>query len=171
VGARTYRELHVWRVLDDLRRQVWVLSRDQAFDSQPWLRSQLRRAAHSCCANVAEGFARYRPREFARFVEIARASVVELTEHLRAPLDPAPPVETMSAVLRQAAHADRALTNLVRYLKSPRAYRHDGSDGGARGGADGRSRGGARGGADGRSRGGAEDGSVDRSRGDARSKS
>jgi len=41
---------------------------------------QAQRAAASACRNLAEGFARYRHADFARFVTIAYASLAELLD-------------------------------------------------------------------------------------------
>ena len=45
-------------------------------------RDQIRDASASAPRNIAEGFARFRPKDFARFLEIARASLVETRNHL-----------------------------------------------------------------------------------------
>lgn len=44
---------------------------------------QIRAASSSAPANIAEGFWRFRPREFARFVRIALGSLGETQNHLR----------------------------------------------------------------------------------------
>jgi four helix bundle protein len=43
----------------------------------------VRDAASSITRNIAEGFGRYRHREFAQFLSIARRSLFELEDHLR----------------------------------------------------------------------------------------
>jgi four helix bundle protein len=45
--------------------------------------SQVRRAAASVSANIAEGFRRWNSREFARFLAIGSGSLRELETHLR----------------------------------------------------------------------------------------
>jgi four helix bundle protein len=45
-------------------------------------RDQLKDSASSAPRNIAEGFGRFRPGDFARFLEIARASLIETRNHL-----------------------------------------------------------------------------------------
>lgn len=51
-------------------------------NEQYGLSSQLRRAACSVPANIAEGFGRWHAKEFVRFLLIANGSVKELETHL-----------------------------------------------------------------------------------------
>ena len=80
--ARRYEDLLVWQLADELRSCVHHCTARAAFRQQQWLQSQLRRAAQSACANVAEGFGRYKPKDFARFVRTARGSLEETKAHL-----------------------------------------------------------------------------------------
>lgn len=116
-GVTDYRELDVWKLADDARRRVLGLTDRPAFERDWWLKSQIRRASHSACANVAEGFARYYPREFARFLHISRGSLAETCEHLlaanQAGLVTTTEMAEIDAILRRA---QRAATSLIRYL-------------------------------------------------------
>jgi four helix bundle protein len=51
------------------------------FDRDQKLRSQILEAARSGPRNIAEGFARWRHADFAKFARIAKASEVELLNH------------------------------------------------------------------------------------------
>src|SRR5438270_4723784 len=79
---RNYRDLLVWEKAHSLTLCIY---RDtQAFPKEErfGLTSQIRRAAASIGANLAEGCGRRSDGEFGRFVQIAMGSAVELSYHL-----------------------------------------------------------------------------------------
>ncbi len=77
-----HKDLVVWElgvdIVVDVYQQTKQLPKDELFG----LVSQMRRAAVSVPANIAEGAARGSTAEFARFVLIARGSLAELETHL-----------------------------------------------------------------------------------------
>ena len=83
MGAKNYRELDAWRLADEIRRKV------VAFTAQPPASrdfnycNQVRNAAASVSANIAEGFGRYSPADFARFLSIAKGSLAEAQDRIR----------------------------------------------------------------------------------------
>ena len=75
--ARSHRDLIVWQKAMDLVVQVyWLTSRFPASERQT-LTDQLKRAVVSVPANIAEGSGRGSVRDYARFVSIARGSLME----------------------------------------------------------------------------------------------
>jgi len=48
---------------------------------------QIRDAASSAPRNIAEGFGRYKPREFSQYLRIANGSLMETSNHLRDGVD------------------------------------------------------------------------------------
>jgi len=79
----------------------------------------MRDSAASAPRNIAEGFGRYRPAEFARFLEIARGSLTETHNHLRDGRERGyftAADQSRRALL--AARAAIATTRLIRYLRS-----------------------------------------------------
>jgi len=82
VGARRYTELEVWKNANDLRDQVNRLVNLPEFSQHAWLHTELRRAAQTACAGIADGFGR-QPREFIRFVQAARTALSEVSDLLR----------------------------------------------------------------------------------------
>ena len=82
MGARTYRELEAWLLADDLRREVIALIARPPVCEDFRFCNNLRDAAASVCRNIAEGFARRRPRQFASFMVIALGSLAETSDQL-----------------------------------------------------------------------------------------
>jgi four helix bundle protein len=66
----------------DLVEISYKLSSRLPLDERFGLISQIRRAATSIPANIAEGFGRWNARDFARFAAIASGSLRELETHL-----------------------------------------------------------------------------------------
>jgi four helix bundle protein len=81
--ARKYQELIAWQVADMLRRFIFrmVLASSEA-GRDLRLRTQLLEAARSVPANIAEGFRRKSPGDFARFLDYSLASLAEAEERL-----------------------------------------------------------------------------------------
>ena len=73
-----YRKLEVWRLADEAVIRVYQLSRALPEEERFGLVTQLRRAAVSVPTNIAEGSRRLTSREYARFLNIAEASAVEV---------------------------------------------------------------------------------------------
>jgi four helix bundle protein len=79
---RNYRELQVWSKAHALTLNLYRLSRTFPKEETYGLTSQLRRAAVSIGANLAEGCGRRTSGELARFVRVAMGSASELDYHL-----------------------------------------------------------------------------------------
>ncbi len=82
-------------------------------------RDQLRDAARSGPRNIAEGFARYRHKEFAQFVRVAKGSLAEVLDHF---VDAVDNGYLTTNELAQHEHACKkalkAVNGLIRYLES-----------------------------------------------------
>jgi len=80
--AQRYQDLDCWQLSNDLKLRVYAFiatlpaSRDLEFCDQ------IRRSARGAPRTIAEGFGRFRPKEFARYLEFARASLIETQNHL-----------------------------------------------------------------------------------------
>jgi four helix bundle protein len=119
MGARRFEELAAWRLAAELRDRLDALATVRPLLLDSLLASQLRDAAASAPRNLAEGFGHFHPREFGRYVRIARASLLETRNHLRH----ATTLGYISAddsedLLRLNARALAATTGLLRYLVS-----------------------------------------------------
>jgi four helix bundle protein len=79
---RNYRDLQVWGKAHNLTLALYRVSQGFPREEIFGITSQLRRAAVSIGANLAEGCGRRTSSELARFVRIAMGSASELDYHL-----------------------------------------------------------------------------------------
>lgn len=79
---RNYRDLQVWTKAHNLTLGLYRVSQRFPREEIYGITGQLRRAAVSIGANLAEGCGRRTSRELARFVRIALGSASELDYHL-----------------------------------------------------------------------------------------
>ena len=85
--AKRVEELVVWRLGNELREKVHAITADPPVSKDFRFCSQTRDAASSIARNISEGFGRFRPADFARFMEIAVASLMETKDSLKDGLD------------------------------------------------------------------------------------
>jgi four helix bundle protein len=77
-APRSHRDLKVWQIALDMAETLYRTTVDWPKSEQYGLVSQVRRAAVSVPANIAEGAGRRTPGEFMHFIGIARGSLAEL---------------------------------------------------------------------------------------------
>jgi len=77
-----YQKLDVWKKSHELALETYRAAATMSDRQYPGLPSQMRRSAFSVPANVVEGCAHRSQPEFARFLQMAAASVLELSYHL-----------------------------------------------------------------------------------------
>jgi len=119
VGVRRYEELDAWKLSRQLADEVAQVLKARKPSDDFDLFNQLRSATRSSCRNIAEGFGRFYPKEFAQFLRIARGSLLETGDHLRDArtagwIDASREAE----LVRLRDRAVGATTRLIRYLDS-----------------------------------------------------
>jgi four helix bundle protein len=80
---KTFEDLETWQVAHELILVIYKITKRYPKDELYGIVSQLRRAALSITANIAEGFSRYHYNDKIRFYHIARGSVSEVRNCLR----------------------------------------------------------------------------------------
>ena len=75
---RSYRDLRVWQRGMDLVESIYVITQSFPKHEIYGLTSQMRRAAVSIPANIAEGHSREHTKEFRNFLSVAQGSISEL---------------------------------------------------------------------------------------------
>lgn len=114
----SYRDLEVWKVGMLIARAAYLASRRFPKDELFGLTSQIRRAAVSIPANVAEGHGREMPGEFIRSLRISQGSLKELETHCLVAVDCGiVPEEVISELLALTEREGKMLRGLIRSLQ------------------------------------------------------
>jgi len=82
-----FEDIQAWQKARGLSKKIYTVTSRGEFARDFSLRDQLRRAAVSIMLNIAEGFARHTPKEFAQFLYIAHGSAAEVQSALYIALD------------------------------------------------------------------------------------
>jgi len=116
--VRRYQDLECWQLADELKRAAYKLLKDSPAATRDFdFARQLRRAASSGPANIAEGFAYFRHKESAKFVRVAKGSLAETHNHLGDGIDRGYWTAEVSDPSRRLANrAIGATTEWLKYL-------------------------------------------------------
>jgi len=116
---RRFEDIEAWKRGRELNVRIYELTSSGPFANDFALRDQIRRASISVSSNIAEGYARQSPADFARFLVIARASAAEVISQLYLALDlgyiSGDAFESARAL---AEEASATCSGLIRYLRS-----------------------------------------------------
>ena len=114
-----FEEIEAWKEARKLVNRVYGVCSVNEFKKDYSLVDQIRRAAISVMANIAEGFARKGNKEFIQFLFIAKSSAAELQSHLYVALDQKYINEdTFGELYQDADKIQRQLSNFIKYLYS-----------------------------------------------------
>jgi four helix bundle protein len=116
---RDFRELKVWQKAHQLALSVYKATRRFPKEEVYGLTGQMRRAATSIPANIAEGSGRGTDPEMVRFLQIAMGSAAELEYFLLLARDLTYLDETAYAQLAdEVTQVKRMLTSFIQKLKA-----------------------------------------------------
>jgi len=122
-GVSRFQDLVAWRLAVELRDFVDSICQRQTVRRDLKFHSQFSDAAASGPRNIAEGFGRKSHLDFARFAYIAKASELEVLNHL---IDAHSKGHLTAAELDRGDHAVKkalkALNGLIRHLESTPHY-------------------------------------------------
>jgi four helix bundle protein len=117
-GARSHIDLIAWQLAYELKLAVYELTRTGRVAADCEFCDQLRRSSSSAPRNIAEGFGRYLPGEFMRYLRIANGELKETFECLRDGVDRGYFTEAEAVRLqRLSMRASKASTALIAYLR------------------------------------------------------
>jgi four helix bundle protein len=81
-GVKRFEDLDCWKLATELADLIDAMTASGPALNDADLRRQLRKAGTKAPAQIAEGFGRYLPGDFANFLRMARASLCESQTHL-----------------------------------------------------------------------------------------
>jgi four helix bundle protein len=116
MGIERFEELDVWKTAHGLVLNVYRMTRTFPADERFGLVSQMRRAAVSVPANIAEGFKRRGQADKAHFCNMAEASLEELRYYFILCRDLGYRLEH-AALATEAERISRMLFGLVKSIK------------------------------------------------------
>ena len=118
-NKRDFTSLDVWKKCRELKLKIYkkvlkLLPVEEKYN----LNDQIRRAAVSITANIAEGYGRFNYQESIQYYRISRGSIYELKDHLITCMD----LKYISAELFQTFEVDieeatKLLNGYIRYIK------------------------------------------------------
>ncbi len=113
-AARSFRDLVVWRKAHEFVLAVYRLTESFPDREKFGLSHQMRRAAVSIPANIAEGFGKRSRAEKARFLNIAEGSLEECRYYLILTHDLGyGPTDSLTATLEEASRLLKAYTRAI----------------------------------------------------------
>jgi four helix bundle protein len=117
VPARRFEELIAWQLSRELERRVYAFTETASVARDVDYCRQIRNSSSSAPRNLAEGFGRYLPGDFSRFVRNAIGSLNETIDHLDAGLERKYMTSAMHEELKLLARrATGTSVNLAKYL-------------------------------------------------------
>ena len=121
-GVRSHTDLIAWQLAHELKLEVYALIERGPIGRHGQLRDQLQRSAANAPRAIAEGFGRYLPDDFSRYLRYANGELKETFDGLQDGCDRrcfTP--EQVAPLLRLSKRASKASTRLIAYLKTARA--------------------------------------------------
>jgi four helix bundle protein len=116
--VKDFKDLKVWSKAHSLTIDVYKTTRQFPREELFGITSQMRRAASSIGANIAEGAGRKSDGELTRFLHIARGSAAELEYHLLLAHDlDLLPEGAYSLLARRTDEIQRMLTSLIQQVQ------------------------------------------------------
>jgi len=84
---KTFEDLEVWKSCRRLRQKIFTITQNYPTQEERRLVNQLRRAAISTTANIAEGYGSFHYQENIQYCRQSRGSLYEILDHLITSLD------------------------------------------------------------------------------------
>lgn len=119
MSIRRFEDIEAWQKARTLMNAIYDATATSAFDADRDLRRQMRSAAVSSMANIAEGFDGGSDNEFQRFLRMAQRSATEVQSHLYVALDRGYlDRPSFDALYEHAGQTRRLIGGFIKYLQA-----------------------------------------------------
>ncbi len=113
-----FTDIEAWKLARKLRIEIYEIIKKLPAEERFDLASQMRKAAVSCTANIAEGYGRFHFQENIQFCRVSRGSMYETQDHLISCLDNKYITQDeYDATWKLSENAIKVLDGYIRYLK------------------------------------------------------
>ena len=117
--TKSFEDLKVWQLARDLKKEIYAIIKEFPKKEDYYLSAQIRDAAISITANIAEGGGRYHYQEEIQFCRIARGSLNEVIDHLYTALDAEYITkDRFTNLYNKARETEKVLNGYLSYLKN-----------------------------------------------------
>jgi len=118
-AAKSHEDLIAWQLARELKIGVYELIRSGPVSRDVEFCEQIRRSARSAPRLMAEGFGRYLPAEFSKYLRWANGELKETYDALRDGVDSRYfTADQILPLQRLAKRASKACTSLIAYLRT-----------------------------------------------------
>ena len=117
-----FTDIEAWKLARKLRVEIYGITKELPVEEKFDLGSQMRKAAVSCTANIAEGYGRFHFQENIQFCRVSRGSMYETQDHLITCLDNEYITrDEYDTIWKLSENAIKVLDGYIRYLKKQQA--------------------------------------------------
>ena len=121
-----FTDIEAWKLARKLRIEIYEIIKKLPAEERFDLASQMRKAAVSCTANIAEGYGRFHFQENIQFCRVSRGSMYETQDHLISCLDNKYITQDeYDATWKLSENAIKVLDGYIRYLKKQQIENRD----------------------------------------------
>ncbi len=114
-----FEDIEVWKEARELTKEIYALTKKPTFSRDYSLVDQIRRAAISIMANIAEGFDSNSDAQFISFLSYSQRSASELQSHLYVALDQSYILENkFNELYNRIEKIKRLIGGFIKYLKT-----------------------------------------------------
>ena len=114
-----FEDIQAWKEARELTKEIYALTKKLTFSRDYGLVDQIRRAAISIMANIAEGFDSNSDAQFISFLSYSQRSASELQSHLYVALDQSYILENkFNELYNRIEKIKRLIGGFIKYLKT-----------------------------------------------------